>query len=329
MRAIVLLNVAAGSIDDSRTREETRRVAAALHAADVEADLRVVEAGQLPDAAREAAGSDADVVVAGGGDGSLSAAAGVLAGGGKPFGVLPLGTLNHFARDLGIPLELEDAARTIATGHTREIDLGEVNGRIFLNNSSIGLYPRIVAERETERRRLGRDKWPAMLSAVLRVFRRFPLVTVHLRVEGRETLVRSPFVFVGNNRYEVSLFSVGGRDCLDAGELCLYLARVQSRGELLRLVLRALAGRLDQDRDFETTCFPELEVRTPRRSLRVALDGELVRMEPPLRYRIRPRALRVLAPPARSPRLPGGPGPAGGEVTARPFVDRADSIPRA
>lgn len=133
---------------------------------------------ELADAVRTAASSNAEVVVVGGGNGSISTAAGVLAGGTKPLGVLPLGTLNHFAKDLGIPLTLDDAVETIARGHVRQVDVSEVNGRVFVNNSSIGLYPRAVAVRDQHRAQHSWSKWPAMVYGSFTVVREFRLLRV-------------------------------------------------------------------------------------------------------------------------------------------------------
>ena len=247
-------------------------------------------------AVRDAVGSDADIVVLGGGDGTLNAGALAMVGGSKPLGVLPLGTLNHFAKDLGIPADLDAAVETIRAGHVMDVDVAEVNGRIFLNNSSIGLYPIAVEEREELRHRTGGGKWLAMLRASADVFRRFPLLEVTLPMEGREVRLTTPFVFVGNNRYEMNLLTLGTRSSLQRGELSVYVPRNGSRMGLLQLAFRALLGRLDQERDFHSTAVPSIEIRTRRRSLRVSLDGEVTQMTSPIRFLIRPRALRVLAP---------------------------------
>jgi diacylglycerol kinase family enzyme len=171
-----------------------------------------------------------------------------------------------------------------------------VNGRIFLNNSSIGLYPRAVDQREELRHRSGGGKWPAMFNASVDLFRRFPLLDVTLRAEGQTAAATTPFVFVGNNRYEFNLLSLGRRSSLQGGELSVYLPRDGGRIGLLRLAFRALLGRLDQERDFHSTALQELEIRTRRRSLRVSLDGEVAPMTSPIRYTIRPRALRLCVP---------------------------------
>jgi diacylglycerol kinase family enzyme len=302
MKAIVLLNCGSGAVVGATADAEAARVAAAFRAAGLELAVRTVPGSGLEQAARAAAASpDTDTVVFGGGDGTLNTGAAALAGGDKAMGVLPLGTFNHFAKDLGVPLKLEDAARTIAEGHVRRVDVGEANGRPFLNNSSIGLYPEMVRVREELRRHRGMRKGPAMLRAAREVLRDPPFLRVDLQVEGDMTRVRTPFVFVGNNRYDMNLFSFGARSALDRGELSLYVARNVRRWGIVRLAARALVGRLRQDRDFEALTAPQVEVGMHRRVVRVALDGEVFRMESPIRFRIRPGALRVLAPEVSEP----------------------------
>lgn len=293
----MVLNSAAGSIATADAAATVERVREAFARSRIEAEIRAVDHARLSATIEEAARSRAEVVVVGGGDGTLSTGAAVLAGKGKPLGILPLGTLNHFARDVGVPLDLDGAVATIEAGHVNEVDVGEVNGRVFLNNSSVGLYPTAVAEREELRHRHGGGKWLAMFSVSLDLFRRFPLLDVTLHVEERAIALTTPFVFVGNNRYDMSLFALGTRASLQDGLLSVYLTRNTGRLGLIALALRGLAGRLRQDRDFRSFALPEVEIRTGRRALRVSLDGEVVRMTSPIRYTIRPRALRVLTAP--------------------------------
>ncbi len=271
MKASVLLNAAAG-LRPRQVQAEVVRVRELFAALEVEANVRLVAGPGLLAAAREAAASHTDVVVMAGGDGTMSAGAGGLAGTGKPMGVLPLGTLNHFARDLGIPTLLEEAVRNVAEGIVREVDVGEANDRVFVNNSSLGLYPAAVALRDAWMTRQGMQKWAAMGRAALDTLRRFPVVRLTL------------------------LFSLGKRPMLDEGDLWVYLARDAGRFRFLRLALRALIGRLDDSRDFQGLCVKEMLVEDRRRMLRVAFDGELSHVAPPLRYQIRPRALRVIVP---------------------------------
>ncbi|HUG51955.1 MAG TPA: diacylglycerol kinase family protein [Vicinamibacteria bacterium] len=296
MKASVVLNAAAG-LRPGQVQAEAETIRSLFSGLGVPAEVRRVSGPALPDAAREAALSDSDVVVMGGGDGTMSAGAGALAGTGKPMGLLPLGTLNHFARDLGVPSSLEDAVRTVARGTVREVDVGEANGRVFVNNSSIGLYPVAVSLRDAWMERYSTHKWVAMGRAALHTLRRFPVVRVTLRVLEGGLVVTTPMVFIGNNRYETRLFSLGRRASLDQGELWVYLARDAGRLGLLRLGLNALIGRLDDVRDFLGLALPEMQVEDRRRVLEVAFDGEVCQMAPPLHYRIRRRTLRVLVPP--------------------------------
>lgn len=267
-----------------------------LREAGVEAELRTVQPAHLKAAAVEAVRDSARIVIAAGGDGTLSTVAAAVAGSGATLGVLPAGTLNHFCRDLGIPADLRSAARVIARGHVRQVDVGDLNAHTFLNNCSIGLYPRIVRRREGQRQRLGRGKWIAMALAAFSLFRRYPLVRVTLEAADRTIRCTTPLVFVGNNRYETSLLNLGRRTSLDRGELSVYLAKAPGRLDLLRLAVRVLFGRLEQDRDFQMLSVTQVTIETRKRKLRVAMDGEVVRMRPPLVFRVRPGALRVLSP---------------------------------
>ena len=235
-------------------------------------------------------------IVVGGGDGTLNAAAGLLIGSGIALGVLPLGTFNHFAKDLHVPLDLESAVATIAEGYCAQIDVGAVNDRFFLNNASLGIYPQLVETRHLQQQRLGRGKWPASVWAALAVLRRYPFVEVLLNIDGKSLARRTPFVFVGNNRYDMQGFRIGARAHLDRGELSLYVANRTGRLGLVRLALRALFGRLDQARDFDTVRAKHIEVQTRHKRVHVATDGEIFILETPLRFRVVAAALKVIVP---------------------------------
>lgn len=296
MKAIVLLNAAAGTLTLQGGVLGQDAIAQALSAAGIEADIRVVPGKRLVAEAQSAEKSDVDVIIVGGGDGTISTVAGVLLGSPKPLGILPLGTLNHFAKDLGIPLDLPGAAAVIGAGRVGSIDVGEVNERIFINNSSLGVYPRMVLDREAVRSRFGISKWFAMLWAMFKTFLRFPLLQVRLTI-GEQTVVRkSPLVFVGNNTYQLDLFNIGKREFLDRGELSLYVANAQTRWAMLKLTARALVGRLKQSRDFETFRLSNCLIETRRKRVHVAADGEVMMLVPPLQYRIRAGTLRVCLP---------------------------------
>jgi len=236
------------------------------------------------------------LIVAGGGDGTVSTVAATLVDTGIVFGVLPLGTLNHFAKDLGIPLELDGAVAVLAHGEAAPVDVGEVNGRIFVNNSGLGLYPDIVHDRERQQKRLGRGKWPAFAWAMLAALRRYPFLGVTLVIDGKEVLRRTPFVFIGNNEYRMEGFAIGERSGMEDGLLSLYVAQRPGRWRLLQLAIRALTGRLRQARDFDAILATEIVVQSKKKRLRVAADGEVTVMTPPLHYRVRPASLVVMRP---------------------------------
>jgi diacylglycerol kinase family enzyme len=264
-------------------------------------DVKIICAGsgdELDNAARQAAGSRARVVIAAGGDGTISAIASHLVNTGVALGILPFGTLNHFARDLGLPMELDPAIDVVANGRHTSVDVGEVNGRFFINNSSLGLYPDIVLDRERQRRRLGRGKWAALVAACARAAKRYPLLWFRIDANGESLERRSPFLFIGNNDYVMQGFEIGERSNLQAGRLSLYVTQRAGRFALFLLALRALFRRLEQARDFDMLHARSLMVRTPRTYLRVATDGEVTLMPTPLHYRIWPAALRVIAPAA-------------------------------
>ena len=294
VRVALILNRDAGGGAASGQRDAALE---ALRAAGVEAEAVRVRPDEFTRTAREAARSH-DAVVAAGGDGTVSSVAAGLVGGDTPLGVLPLGTLNHFAKDLGVPLDLEEAAAVIAAGNVRRVDVGEVNGRTFVNNSSIGAYPLAVTLRERLQEQHGYGKWLAMARASLTVFKRLPLLTVELRADGEPVELCTPIVFVGNDEYDVTTLPPGRRQRLDDGCLCVCTVRAEARRHLLLLAGRALLGRLHTANDLEARLVGELEVRVDRRSLPVAVDGEVLRLDTPLRYRTRPGALPVLAPPA-------------------------------
>jgi diacylglycerol kinase family enzyme len=294
-RAEVILNAAAGAGECEAARDRLGRLFREHH---FDARVTVARSGEeiIGAARRAAADGETGVVVAGGGDGTINAVASRLVGTEKILGVLPFGTLNHFAKDLRLPLDTEEAARAIVAGRTTRVDVGEVNGRIFLNNSSLGLYPTLVREREKLQERAGRGKWSAAFRAALTVLRRYPFLSVRLDADGRELRRRTPFVFIGNNEYELDAFHVGTRARLDAGTLSLHVTRDIGRWGLARLSLRALCGRLREDKDFDALSAREVWIEARHSRLRVATDGEVQIMRPPLRYRVLPGALRVIVP---------------------------------
>lgn len=290
----VILNPGSGSGSDDEAR---RRQIVELFAAHgrVATIFAASDANPIGHQARAAVEAGCRVAVAAGGDGTVNAVASAVLERGIPLGVLPVGTLNHFAKDLGLPLDLPDAVRVAAEGTVRRVDVGEVNGRLFLNNSSIGAYPRIVELRNRYGEK-GAAKWVAALWASLTVLRRRPFLGVRIRA-GEETVVRStPFVFVGNNEYRMAGLQAASRESLTGGQLVLYVMHASRRRGLLGLAWRVVWRGLEQVEELELFRVGEAVVETRRRRVQVSLDGEIVVLQTPLEYRSRPAALEVLAP---------------------------------
>jgi diacylglycerol kinase family enzyme len=246
-------------------------------------------------AAVRAIDGGADAVIAAGGDGTVSAVAGIVAGTGVVLGVIPLGTLNHFARDLNIPLDPREAAMVLVRGKTRKVDVGEVNGWRFINNSSLGLYPSIVRYRES-REKTGWSRLLAFGAGSLVALRRYRFLRLHMEVDGEIYNRRSPFLFVGNNRYEVEGLRLGRRTRLDEGKLSLYLSDRTGRFGLIRIAVSALMKRLRLQHDFVVLPAQAVVVTAHRKRLQVALDGEVIKLHPPLHYSIHPGMLQVFRP---------------------------------
>lgn len=292
--AAVIINATSGAGDKEEVRE---RITDFFKSRDKDARILFAREGaEIETLTRRAVEEDCCPIIAGGGDGTINAVASHVVGTNRTLGVLPLGTLNHFAKDMQVPLELEMAARVCLEGRVAHVDVGEVNGRIFLNNSSLGLYPSIVREREKLRHRLGHSKWRAFFWASLTVLKRYPFLSVRLSTDEKELARRSPFIFIGNNEYEMENFNIGSRACLDKGQLSLYIAHRTGRLGLVRLALRALFGDVRDEKDFDALCTKEIWIETRRPRLRVATDGEVTIMQTPLHYRVRPGALRILVP---------------------------------
>ena len=292
VKVAILLNSKAGSLVNGECEARAQEILAACHAANIDATAHLCEAAQLTAIARRLArDSHVDAIVAAGGDGTVSAVAAGLVGTEVALGVIPLGTLNHFAKDLGLK-DVDAAIAAIAAGATKRIDVGEVNGRVFINNSSIGLYPEIVVDRDETRKRDGRSKWTAMAVAAWRTILRFPLLHVAIALTGSVFSARTPFVWVGNNEYAFTMRELGSRTRLDGGQLNIYTLRSTSRWKMFVAMIKALFRR--RDPELEARLVERADIVTNKRRLKVALDGEVVRMAPPLTYRCRPGALVVL-----------------------------------
>ncbi len=292
--AVVVINATSGSGHTAAWADELATLFASVG---ITATVILAHSGEeLVSAARKACAAGTTLVVAGGGDGTINAVAAVLIEHDVVLGVLPLGTLNHFAKDAGIPIELSDAVALISKGQVARVDVGEVNEKIFLNNSGLGLYPDIVRHREQQQHRLGRGKWLAFSWALWSALKRYPFLNLTMRIKDQDRQRKTPFVFIGNNRYAMEGFHIGEREALDRGQLSLYTTNRTGRLGLVRLMLQAMLGRIRQARDFEQIDFTSLLIESRHAVMRVSTDGEVNMLPTPLRYRIRPGVLQVVLP---------------------------------
>jgi diacylglycerol kinase family enzyme len=273
------------------------RALVTAHSHDLGVGVEVVEARgeELAAVAAQAVRQGSDRIVAGGGDGTVNAVAGAVVDTSAALGVLPMGTLNHFAKDVGIPQDLAAAVRNTVTGRVVKIDVGEVNGHVFVNNSGTGPYPYIVRQRE-EQQRHGHTKWVAFGLAVSAALRRYYRLRVKLHLDEAEANARlAPFIFVGNNRYEITGVELGQRRSLQSGRLWVCMPPAPSRYDLVRTALRSLAGRAT-DRDLHAFEVAEFWVQASTPRINVSTDGEVSVMDAPLHYKIHPGALGVIVP---------------------------------
>ena len=292
MKTIALVNARSGSAGENARA----RVAKALASAGIDAKVELITGGDLCVRCKAIARRGDPMLIVGGGDGTIGSAASALVGTTTAIGILPLGTLNHFARDLGIPADLEEAARIIAARREQSVDVGEMNGRIFINNSAIGLYPLMVLDRDLQRRRSGRSKRLGMVVASLRTLARFGHQRLTLTVNDQKARVDTPLLFVGNNDYRIELPAVGQRRSIDGGELCVMVMRKKTRWGFIAAALRALFNRSRPDDMVRLDGVKQLRVESSHRQIAVSLDGEIVPAAPPLDYKVRNKALRVIAP---------------------------------
>ncbi len=263
------------------------------------AKVHVIELKQgddIPALAAQVVADGYDVIVSGGGDGTINAVASALVGKSRiKFGVLPMGTYNHFAKDLVIPLKIEEAVDVILRGFTRDIDVGEVNGHIFVNNSSVGAYPAMVKLREALQK-TGYRKNVAAVRASLQIIARFKTLRIVLDGgSGKRITTKTAMLFIGNNRYELDPAQIGTRSSLTDGKLWVLIATSQSRLAMFASLFSVLWHRENASAVtvFETK---EFAVNTGKRSQKVSVDGEVLQLETPLHYNIRPAALQIIVP---------------------------------
>ena len=286
-RIPAILNVASGSADEARK---------ALEEGDA-FDVHAVKPEAIADTVRAVVAAGAKRVLVSGGDGTIATAATALLDTPAELALLPAGTLNHFARDLGVSTEASEALKLAVEGDWRSVDIGVVNEHVFLNTSSVGAYVRFVRIRERLEGRFGYGV--ASTLAALRILFQLQTFAVELEVNGHPRIFRTPLVFIGVGERELQLPTLGSR--VTGGQRGLHVIVVsgRSRARLFALALAAVARGVDvAARTPELDSFLVDRCRiTVRRPTVVAIDGELVVMESTMEYELRRDALHVVCPP--------------------------------
>lgn len=296
----VLVNPSSGAHDAGQTRETLARVfgeAGRRH--------RFVEFSGPKDLSRAAlAAADeacgcGGVLVAVGGDGTINTVAQVAWERGCTLGVLPQGTFNLFGREHGIAQDLEAAARALLGANAEAVQVAEVNGRLFLVNASLGLYPQLLQDRETFKRQFGRHRWVAALAGLRTIFVWRRQMRLEIEMDGESTLMTTPTLFVGNNRLQLERVGVEPKVASRVGEgrLAALMPKPIGTWTMVWLMLRGAFGRLGEAEEVHSFAFRTLTVRVlGMRKLKVAADGEVGVMSPPLRFGVAARPLLLMRP---------------------------------
>ncbi|MDI1239011.1 MAG: diacylglycerol kinase family protein [Polaromonas sp.] len=262
----------------------------------------VDEPDQIDEVARRAvrqAQARGGVVVAAGGDGTINAVARAVLGSGCPFGVLPQGTFNYFGRVHAIPQETEAAANALVGASVSPVQVGQVNGRLFLVNASLGLYPRLLEDREAWKQQFGRSRLVAFVSGLASLLQTRRQLHLQIESAGQVAALRTPTLFVGNNHLQLTRVGIAEKDAnaVINGQLAGVVVRPIGSLALFGLMLRGLLGRLGDADNIRSFSFRRLTV-TPRgrRRVKVATDGEVCWMEAPLVFEVADQALLLMVP---------------------------------
>lgn len=296
-RFTLIINKASGNDAKAQSREI---ILGRLQAAGAEVELAEFSpdedvAAFCEQAVQKAARTGASVIAAGG-DGTINTVAGFCHRYGVTLGIVPLGTFNYFARDLGIPLDAAAAAEVLVTGRPRHVAAGFANDQIFLVNASIGLYAKVIRNREEDKARFGRYRLVALVSAVASFFRRQKVFDVEIGTGAQQIRRRTLMVFACKNRFQLENLGLAGAADAAPDRLCFTILKPLTRLQAARTLLLGLAGALAQEERVEEYSAPAFTLATRDRHARIVVDGEIVRLQTPLLFRAEPSALTVIAP---------------------------------
>lgn len=291
--AQVIMNRGSGANNKVALSEE---IETAFNAHGWQVEFIAAEGRDLQRRIRQTVSQAPGVIVVAGGDGTISAVAAACVETKRPLGIVPAGTFNYIARNLGLPTTVAEAVSVIVAGRVRHIDSGEINGRLFLNNAGLGLYATMVERRERDKRRFGRRRLVAFASGLRCLFSPHPLYAVELVADGQPVRRRTTTLFFGCNALQLEYYSTAVAECVRHKKLAILSLQLRRRWEIALAACAAFLGRLDRVATTESFCASAVRVQTRRRVLKVAIDGEVARLRPPLEVRFHPRILQVFAP---------------------------------
>ncbi|MGE0153400.1 MAG: diacylglycerol kinase family protein [Reyranellaceae bacterium] len=311
----VVMNAGSGG-DDKRSSRQTLEEAFA--AGGSQAVFHLIDdpkrIGAVIEETRRACRGDGGILVAAGGDGTVNACAAAAAGTDIPFAVVPLGTFNYFARDIGMPLEPAAAAAAILDGVVAPAHVARLNQHLFLVNASIGLYVRLIEEREKHEATLGRNRLVAVASGLVTALRGHYAMTLDMVVDGKPVQVRTPLVFLGKNYLQLRNLELDIAECIAAGEIGVIMLQDANKLTIVGMAWQALLGRLDAANKLHAFCAQTLEIGTRRSPVSAVIDGEIVALQSPLKVEIQRNALQVVRPrPKDAEAEPNSLAAAGGE----------------
>ncbi|MBM3622308.1 MAG: hypothetical protein FJX20_16620 [Alphaproteobacteria bacterium] len=293
----VFMNLASGGGDKNAARDA---IAAALRDAGREVAFHQIADNALLRRIVDEADRGTDIVVAAGGDGTINTVAGSLLGKSLTMGIVPLGTFNYVARLLDIPNNPAEAARILVDGVPRKLHVGRVNQRVFVNSVGLGLYVRLIAQREKHAGIFGRNRLVAVFSALMTLLRGTPSYAMFLKVDGKTRRIDAPLIFVCANSVQVGDLNLDPAvvRSVAAGGMAAIIVKSATPADILAVAGHILAGTLERAEQIEILCSDAIDITRRRRSIRLVIDGEIVRERPPLRLAVGRNAIDVMAPRA-------------------------------
>jgi len=292
MKTAVIYNSRAGSMLNRIRKHFIKDIKDLMGENYIKADFFDIASKDTTKILSSAANDGYDAVVVAGGDGTVRSVAGYLSGSHTPLGIIPVGTFNNFARDNGIPLNYIEAIRTIANKNIEEISTGEVSGKVFINNSTVGFYSKIIKNRNY----VTSGTWTSLIKAMFLSFKKFPLLEIKINAAGGQSIIRAPFIFIGNSKYKIDFLNIGAKYEKDGPFLNVYYPLDTGIFTICRFAFKVLINNLKEDRDYKIISAEELEVTSGEEKVVVSLDGEIFHIMPPLKYKLNTKHLKIITP---------------------------------